>query len=168
MKTFSWLVLRAVFGGYVLYAMYMNLSYWSWTVQHTAILTGEGPASLFAAGGLAIMAIGGLSILLGVYGRVGACLLLVFIAPGTVIHFRERDMTVGFRADVVKGLPVEETSPPVAALNELAGSAYAGHHSSGLKNLVLVAVCLLIAAHGTGAFSLLRDKRDASPETTPR
>jgi uncharacterized membrane protein YphA (DoxX/SURF4 family) len=147
-QTIAWLILRGVFGLFYLYTAYTLIKGFSWTVEHTQILFGKN-ARLFAFGAICLMIGGGASILLGFYGRIGAALLILFTAPGTVIHFKEIALANNLRDKLKTVVPPDSQQ----TLNELGLSAYSGHFSTALKNIVLVATAVFILLMGTGPFS---------------
>jgi uncharacterized membrane protein YphA (DoxX/SURF4 family) len=161
LNTVGWLVVRLSMAYVYLYALYLNThdaAARSWLVQHTAYLFPNTPepqrttfAKIGAIVGMAMMFLGGVSILLGLEGRIGGLLLLVFTAGGIYQHRREREvaMEVAARAE-----------PFVAAAGKadfstVQWSAYSGHISSGLKNWALCGICFGFIAWGTGPLSIL-------------
>jgi uncharacterized membrane protein YphA (DoxX/SURF4 family) len=156
------LILRLGVAWVFLYAAWMNSRNGAardWTANETAILFRGTPFAdatrlirLFAMGGVTIMYLGGLGVLLGVLPRLAGLLLFVFTMPGILIHIRNR-------ADAMKlGGEVAAAVPPAQAptANALMWLAYAGHHSSALKNYALLgaAAFFVLADDPVGRFAL--------------
>lgn len=89
---------------------------------------GLRPARFWVGASGVVILLGGLSVLLGVYPKVGAALLVVFLVPAAVLMHR------------FWGVP-----DPMAAAAQMA------HFN---KNLALAGAALLILYFGTGPFSL--------------
>jgi uncharacterized membrane protein YphA (DoxX/SURF4 family) len=105
-------------------------------------------SELYLCGGIAIMALGGLSVLLGIFPRLGALVLTLFLIPAAMIHFRKasqaRALEEAFRA-------AARPKPNAAARNtvtELGELAVMGNFTSALKNLILMAPTLYLALAG--------------------
>jgi hypothetical protein len=163
----GWLTLRLGVGLLFLNAAWAcgkNTAARKWTEIETAILVPPPYAKLCSLIGIMTMGLGGTSVLFGLYGELGGLMLAGFLVPGAMIHFRkmkEVDALVAqLRPPASVPAPAVAPTPPADAplgpLDVLAVSARLGHYSSALKNLALVGVMLLIAAVGTGPWSLLR------------
>lgn len=152
----GWIAVRASIAYVYLLAFYKNTipeGAWKWTVDHTAYMfpnASEGQrerlAKFFATAGMIMMLFGGISILLGIEGRAGALLLLVFTAGGVYSHKREREVAMELAQTI------EPLVPAAAKVNftTLQFSAFSGHYSSGLKNWALCGMCVGIICWGTG------------------
>ncbi|MDQ4086582.1 MAG: DoxX family protein [Pseudomonadota bacterium] len=153
------LPLRLAVAWVFLYAAWMNsrdAASRDWTANETAILFRGTPLAgatrlirILAMVGVAIMYVGGLGIALGVLPRLAAAMLFVFTAAGTVIHIRNR-------ADAMKLGGELEAAAPHPAATALKWLAYAGHHSSALKNYALLGACafFILAEDPTGRFTV--------------
>jgi hypothetical protein len=154
-ELFAWRFLGAALGAFYLNAAYSCVQFWDgYTVPTTKILVPDDRMAVIASViGCLIMAIGGLCYLTGYWVRIGAILLVGFLAGGTIIHYR-MEMQAAALQDAVKaglaspGAENEPPSPPVKALAELTGSCQGAHHSSWLKNLVLLAIALFYVIYG--------------------
>jgi uncharacterized membrane protein YphA (DoxX/SURF4 family) len=156
----GWLAVRVALGYVYLLALYKNTvpaGAWKWTVDHTAYMFAKVPeprrtslAKLFAVAGMAMMLLGGLSVLLGIEGRLGALLLLVFTVGGVYSHKREREVAMELAQKVSPLVP----SAGKDDFTTLQWSAFSGHYSSGLKNWALCGICVGIICWGTGPDSI--------------
>jgi uncharacterized membrane protein YphA (DoxX/SURF4 family) len=102
---------------------------------------------LFFAAGIAIMAAGGLSVLLGIFPRLGALVLTLFLIPAAMIHFRKASQAGALKDAVLAG-PDGKSSGVRRAVTALGDSAVLGNFTSALKNLNLMALTLYIALAG--------------------
>lgn len=160
MDLIGWLAVRISLGYLYLLALYRNTipaGAWKWTVDHTAYLFTKWPepqrtkwAKAFAAGGMLMMLLGGVSVLLGIEGRFGALLLLIFTAGGIYSHKREREVAMELAQKVDPLVPANGKDD----LSTLQWSAFAGHYSSGLKNWPLCGIFVGIISWGTGPESI--------------
>jgi uncharacterized membrane protein YphA (DoxX/SURF4 family) len=156
----GWLAVRVTIGYVYLFALYMNTrdsAARKWTLDHTAYMFPKlrepnrtRIALLFAVAGMAMMGLGGVSILLGLEGRIGAFLLLIFTAGGIYSHKCEREVAMAVSAKIEPSIP-PEIKPDFMTIQ---WSAFSGHFSSGLKNWALCGVCMAVIAWGTGPLSL--------------
>lgn len=161
LNTAGWLVVRVSMAYVYLYALYLNThdaAARTWLVEHTAYLFPRIPepqrtkyAKLGAIGAALMMLLGGISILLGLEGRVGGLLLLLFTAGGIYQHRREREVALSVAGKVGPLVP----SAGKADFATLQWSAYSGHVSSGLKNWALCGISFGFLAWGTGPLSLI-------------
>jgi uncharacterized membrane protein YphA (DoxX/SURF4 family) len=104
-----------------------------------------GP-ELFLLGGIAVMALGGLSVLLGIFPRLGAVALALFLVPAAMIHFRK-----AAQAAALKQAFLSEHGGSSAArttVQQLGDLAWIGNFTSALKNLILIAPTLYLALAG--------------------
>lgn len=160
LNTAGWLVLRLAMAYVYLYALYQNThdkAARNWLLEHTAYMFAhiEEPlrgklAKWSAIAGMMTMFVGSVSILLGVRGRAGGLLLLLFTAGGIYQHLREREVAMEV-ANRVGPLVSDAGKPDFTTLQ---WSAYSGHFSSGLKNWALCGICFAFFAWGTGPYSL--------------
>jgi len=157
----GWLVVRLTMAYVYLYALYMNThdaAARSWLIEHTAYLFPKTPepqrtkfAKIGALLGMAMMLLGGVSILLGLEGRIGGLLLVLFTAGGIYQHRREREVAMAIAAKVEPLVP----QAAKADFSTLQWSAYSGHISSGLKNWALCGISFGFLAWGTGPWSII-------------
>ncbi len=161
LNTVGWLAVRLSMAYVYLYALYLNThdaAARTWLLQHTAYLFPNVPeprrstyARVGAIAGMVMMFLGGISILLGLEGRIGGALLLVFTAGGIYQHRREREVAMEVAA---------KTEPLVTpagkdGFSTLQWSAFSGHISSGLKNWALCGISFGFVAWGTGPWSII-------------
>jgi len=140
MKTYAiaWIVLRVVYAWMYLYPLIALFKNWQDTIDTTALLFKKKPKE-FTVGSVFIMIVGGLSILLGIYGRIGGFLLLFFNLGGAYIHYQFANRAKDFAAE---------------ANTSLVNLAIIGNVSSAQKNFVLAAVAFFFMIQGTGPWSI--------------
>lgn len=117
-------------------------------IRETALVFKWRP-ELAALAGILMMGAGGLSILLGVFPRIGAFVLAIFLIPGALIHFAKRSQAIGYKDKVLTALTDKPDSQASRAVNALASSAVMGHYVSALKNLSLLGPTLYLVFAGT-------------------
>lgn len=144
----SWIILRFAYAWVFLYPVSGLVKNWSGTVATTGLLFKKFP-ELFAGVSVLVMAVGGLSILFGIYGRVGAAVLLVFNLGGAVIHYRIADQAQNTSLSAAASAEDHKT------VELLAMTAAVGHTTSAWKNFVLAAVAFFFLLQGTGPWSLI-------------
>ena len=123
----------ALFGRLCLSAIFLlsgfnKITNWSGTVEH---MTQQGMSAvpLVLAGAIAFEVLGGLSLLLGLYGRLGAILLIAFMIPTTVIFH-----------DFWAVDPAQQQMQMIHFM----------------KNLAIVGGLFMVVAHGAGRYSVDR------------
>jgi uncharacterized membrane protein YphA (DoxX/SURF4 family) len=156
----GWIAVRLPLPGVYLYALYMNTrnaAARAWLVEHTAYIFSfaEEPKRSRLAKGAAIagalmMFMGAISLLLGLEGRIGALLLLVFTAGGIYQHKRECEVAMKLGEELSARAPAKD-KPQISTLQ---WSGYSGNFSSGLKNWALCGICAAIIAWGTGPWTI--------------
>jgi uncharacterized membrane protein YphA (DoxX/SURF4 family) len=102
----------------------------------------------FALAGIFIMGAGGLSILLGVFPRLGALGLTIFLVPAAMIHLRRRDLAVEVRDKALNGGVASGDGAMRNALQDLGFSAEIGHQVAALKNFALLGPTLYLTLAG--------------------
>jgi len=115
------------------------------TVAETALVFKWRP-ELFATLGVLMLGLGGLSVLFGVFPRLGALAMAVFLVPAAMIHFAKRGQATALRDNIepaLRGRPDAE-----AALNLLTTTAVFGHFTAGIKTLALIGASLYIVLAG--------------------
>lgn len=144
----AWIVLRLAYAWVFLYPVPGLLKNWPGTVETTALLFKKLP-EFFAAVSVLVMVVGGVSVLFGIYGRIGSAALLAFNLGGAVIHYR-------IAGQAGKMLLSSEASPEDRKVAEtLALTASVGHTTSAWKNFVLAGVSFFFLLKGTGPWSLI-------------
>ncbi len=135
---FAWIVLRIVYAWMYLYPLIALFKNWQGTIDTTALLFKKQPKT-FTIASVLVMIIGGLSILLGIYARIGGILLLIFNIGGAYIHYQLANRAKAFSAN------------PNSILVNL---AVLGNVSSAQKNFVLAAVAFFFMLQGSGFWSI--------------
>ena len=106
----------------------------------------------FATAGMVMMGVGAVSILFGIFPRLGALALVIFLVPASVIHFRSRDAAADLKQKILDhGAGDGPSKDDIDALGAL---GFVGHFSSGLKNLALIGPTLYLVLAG-GKFPML-------------
>jgi len=145
----AWLILRATFAWMFLYPLKSLFADWPGAQGLVSILL---PQKLVPVGSclmVAVMVVGSLSILLGVFPRVGGLMLGVYSLIGTHVHY-----TLAKAARAHTSSP-QATDEDQTALKEVIGLAVAGHVTSAQKNFVLAAVGFFFALSGGGPAILI-------------
>jgi uncharacterized membrane protein YphA (DoxX/SURF4 family) len=86
-------------------------------------------------------------VLLGIFPRLGAVALTLFLIPAAMIHFRKARQAA-IRKDAVLARPAGKSSDARQAIAEHGDSAVLGNFTSALKNLKLLALTLYVALAG--------------------
>lgn len=105
-------------------------------------------AEFFAPIGIFIMGAGGLSFLLGVFPRLGALGLAIFLVPAAMIHFAKRDQANTLQGAIENEFETVAKAPVRESVNALGISAAIGHETSALKNLALIGPALYLVFAG--------------------
>lgn len=102
----------------------------------------------FTLAGVLWMLAGGLSVLLGVFPRLGAISLTLFLIPAAMIHFQKARQAATLREAIMarSGGASSGVRQDVTALGD---SAVLGNFTSALKNLNLMALTIYVALAGT-------------------
>jgi uncharacterized membrane protein YphA (DoxX/SURF4 family) len=112
----------------------------------TALLFPSRP-KLFTLAGVLVMLLGGLSVLLGIFPRLGALALTLFLIPAAMIHFRKAGQAAALKDAILAG-PAGKSSGTRQSVAALGDSAVLGNFTSGVKNLTLMALTLSVALAG--------------------
>ncbi len=121
------------------------------TEEETGLLF-KWHTDFFATAGMILMGAGAVSILLGIFPRLGALALATFLIPASFIHFRSRDAAAELKKKVLdRGAADQSLKDDIDELGTL-GSV--GHYSSGLKNLALIGPMLYLVLAG-GKFPII-------------
>ncbi|MEM7444248.1 MAG: DoxX family membrane protein [Pseudomonadota bacterium] len=107
---------------------------------------------LFATAGMVMMGAGGVSILFGIFPRLGALALVIFLIPASIIHFRSRDAASELKQKILDREAGD--GPSKDDIEALGTLGFVGHFSSGLKNLALIGPTLYLVLAG-GKFPML-------------
>lgn len=119
----------------------------------THLVTATAPVfqwrpDLFAGAGVVMAGVAGLSLLLGIFPRLGALLMAVFLVPAAMIHFGLWRRAVALKQSIVRGLGGHSVSGLRDEVEELGASAAVGNMTSALKNLALIGPALYLALAG--------------------
>jgi len=93
------------------------------------------------------MLLGGLSVLLGIFPRLGALVLRLFLIPAAMIHFRKARDAAALKDAILAG-PAGKSGGARQSIAALGDSAVLGNFISALKNLSLMALTLYVALAG--------------------
>lgn len=108
----------------------------------------------FAAAGVMMMAAGAVSILFGIFPRLGALALAIFLVPATMIHYKDRDRAIELKEKILDS-GAGQTNPALKDdIEALATLGFLGNWSSGKKNLTLLGPTLYLVLAG-GKFPML-------------
>lgn len=115
------------------------------TVSETALVFKWRP-ELFAMLGVLMMGLGGLSVLFGVFPRLGALAMTIFLVPAAMIHFAKRGQAMTLQAEIEPALAAKPEAE--AALKLLTTTAVFGHFTAGIKTLSLLGASLYLVFAG--------------------
>jgi len=93
---------------------------------------------LFAFAGIFMAGAGGLSVLLGIFPRLGALAMMIFLVPAAMIHLAKRRQALALKDKVLAGLTGKVNSSARNDLDALGDSAALGHYTAALKNISLI------------------------------
>jgi len=117
------------------------------TVSETALMFKWRP-DLFALLGIAMMGLGGLSVLFGIFPRLGALAMTIFLVPAAMIHFAKRGQAMALQNQIEPALSEEAGAAARDALKTLVNTAVLGHFTAGLKTLCLLGSTLYLVLAG--------------------
>jgi hypothetical protein len=118
------------------------------TTAETALVFKTNPRP-FAYLGIAMMGLGGLSVIFGVFPRLGALALTIFLVGGAAIHFAKRAQLTGYAKTIKPALTRDGAGPARQALRAITEAGVLGHFVAGLKNYALTgATAYLVLAGG--------------------
>ncbi|CEK10693.1 DoxX family protein [Legionella hackeliae] len=143
----AWLVLRIVFAGFFLYACYGFVRNWP-AAKQTATLIYPRYANFQAISMLIWMFVISISILLGIYGRIGGALALLFSSIGAYAHY-----TCAHKLTSIQ-LSTTATDEDKKLLEEAKAIGMVGHVTSAQKNYVIAAMSFFFMLLGTGPWSV--------------
>ena len=106
-------------------------------VADTALVFAWRP-ELFAFAGIFMAGAGGLSVLLGIFPRLGGLALMIFLVPAAMIHLAKRRQAIALKETILHGLTGKTSSSVRDDLDALGDSAALGHYTAALKNLCLI------------------------------
>jgi uncharacterized membrane protein YphA (DoxX/SURF4 family) len=101
----------------------------------------------FTLAGVFWMLAGRLSVLLGIFPRLGAVALTLFLIPAAMIHFRKARQAATLK-DAILARSGGASSGMRQDMTALGESAVLGNFTSALKNLNLMALTLYVALAG--------------------
>jgi uncharacterized membrane protein YphA (DoxX/SURF4 family) len=104
--------------------------------------------ALFARAGTAIAFIAGVSVLFGIFPRVGALLMALFLVPAALIHLGLKRHVVALKDKIAAALGPKAKPALRKDLEELGDCAALGHMTSALKNLALIGPALYLMLAG--------------------
>ena len=96
-----------------------------WTITETGLLF-KSHTKLFAYGGVLIMGVGGISLIFGLFPRVGGFSLAAFLVPGAMIHFIQRRRAFELEEQIVDSAGSGASASNKDTLKELAVIGIAG------------------------------------------
>ena len=119
----------------------------NFTTSETALVFKWHP-ELFAIAGIAILGASGLSVIFGIFPRLGALAMTIFLVPAAMIHFAKRDQAMALKGQIASALPGKSGSTAAKALDTLTVTAVFGHFTAGLKTLCLPGPTLYLMLTG--------------------
>lgn len=154
----AFMVLRLAYGGLFLCAGWQcvkSSGARQWTVDETRLMFTKH-TRFFAMCGAATMLIGGACITLGLFPRIGAAGLCLFLLLGAKLHLIQRDRAMKLKEEALAKLPPELVGGPhEPILQELAVAGSLGHFSSALKNFCLAGIAAYFCLAGAGPWRLI-------------
>jgi uncharacterized membrane protein YphA (DoxX/SURF4 family) len=106
-------------------------------VADTALVFKWRP-ELFALLGIFMAGAGGLSVLFGIFPRLGALALTIFLVPAAMIHLAKRRQALALKEKILAELTGKISFSARNDLDALGASAAFGHYTAALKNLSLI------------------------------
>ncbi|KTD07252.1 DoxX family protein [Legionella jamestowniensis] len=143
----AWLVLRVVFAGFFIYAFYSFVRNWPAAKQTATLIYPKYP-NFQAVSMLVLMLLISISILLGIFGRIGGALALLFSLLGVYAHY-----TCVHHIESIQ-LPATASSDDQKLLADAKAIGIVGHITSAQKNYVIAAVSFFFMLLGTGPWSI--------------
>jgi uncharacterized membrane protein YphA (DoxX/SURF4 family) len=117
------------------------------TTSETALVFKWRP-ELFALAGILMLGASGLSVLFGIFPRLGALAMTIFLVPAAMIHFAKRGQTMALKGQISTALRGKPGTTAEKALDALTASAVFGHFTAGLKTLCLLGPTLYLVFAG--------------------
>ncbi len=117
------------------------------TISETALVFKWRP-ELFAMLGILILGASGVSVLFGIFPRLGALAMTVFLVPAAMIHFAKRGQAVALQTQIEPALSEKAGAAPRDALQMLTSNAVFGHFTAGIKTLSLLGATLYLVLAG--------------------
>ncbi len=118
--------------------------------------------NLFAIGGIAIMLGGGLSVLFGIFPRLGALALTIFLVPAAFIHFADGNLAMAIKTRLLGTTTVQSDPALRADVDELGMLGFMGHQGAGLKTLSQIGSTLYLVLAGASTPMLIGIGQDGS------
>jgi uncharacterized membrane protein YphA (DoxX/SURF4 family) len=151
---FAWLIARIAVAYVFLYAAWLNTrdsASREATIGLTQLIFGFVPkqqrhkvATLCAFLGMFMMYAGGISVLLGIEGRLGALALLFISLLGIFVHQAMGEQALRDAKDMTLGPDIKEE------VISLGSAAYGANAAAGLKNIVIIGICILFILNAGG------------------
>ncbi len=104
--------------------------------------------ALFAYAGMVLAAASGLSVLLGIFPRLGALGMTIFLIPAAMIHLAKRRQAIVLEQKILAELPGRAGGIAREDVEQLAASTVLGHTTDALKNLSLLGATLYLVLAG--------------------
>ena len=115
-------------------------------VAATALVFKRRP-ELFAASVL-LAAAGALSVLLGVFPRLGALAMVIYLVPAAMVHFAMQRESLVLQAKILWEANGKIDVTTTSNVSALGATAAFGHMTAGLKNLFLIAPAAYLVLAG--------------------
>ena len=123
----------------------------STTVIGAGILVDDPQLTPWLAGGLVCFSSRWRSLLiLGLYTRLGALMLIIFLIPATRLHGLIMEMAAN-GASILSASADDKAQQSIETLRNI---AMQGHQANVMKNIVLILVVFTILGRGAGPLSL--------------
>jgi len=155
------LAIRIAVAWLFLSGSYYSLRDLKFTENETAHIF-KWQTGLFAAAGVVMMLGGGLSILFGIFPRIGALALTIFLVPAAFIHFADRDLAMAMRNKLLGNKTVQSDPAVKDDVDKLGMMGFMGHHAAGLKTLSLIGSTLYLVLAGGRTPMLIGIGQDGS------
>ncbi len=110
---------------------------------------------LFAYAGMILAAASGLSVLLGIFPRLGALGMTIFLVPAALIHLAKRRQAIALERKILAELPAKAEDIAREDVDKLTASTILGHTTDALKNLSLLGATLYLVLAGARAPMLI-------------
>ena len=117
------------------------------TTSETALVFKWRP-DIFAMLGILMMGAGGLSVLLGIFPRLGALAMTVFLVPAAMIHFAKQSQAMDYARQIQPVLSGKTGDTARGPLQALLSSAMIGHFTACLKTLCLLGPSIYLVLAG--------------------
>ena len=116
-------------------------------VAATALVFKRRP-ELFATASVLLAAAGALSVLLGVFPRLGALAMVIYLVPAAMVHFAMQRESLVLQAKILRETNGKIDVTSTSDVSALGATAAFGHMTAGLKNLFLIAPAAYLVLAG--------------------